>query len=149
MGTWILLPTLLLQFALCASPILPLSAAIVCTLCVFVCGVTAAYFAYKVCLIDPIDEKLRLHLQDNEGSGESRPNGRPAENEEKGTKFCWIDGIDVYSNSMVSLGGHLEVSGFFSLPIAFPIVNPSDSIALPACPRLALQVLQQGMTNID
>mmetsp|Transcript_5790 Transcript_5790/g.13195 ORF Transcript_5790/g.13195 Transcript_5790/m.13195 type:complete len:355 (+) Transcript_5790:340-1404(+) len=99
-GTWILLPILLLQFALFVSPILPLSAAIVCTLCVFVCGATAAYFAYKVCSIDPIDEKLRLHLQDNEGPGKSRQNGGPAENEEEGTKFCWIDGIDVYSNSM-------------------------------------------------
>ena len=103
MGTWILLPILLLQFALFVSPILPLSAAIVCTLCVFVCGASAAYFAYKVCLIDPIDEKLRLHLKDNEGRGESRPTGDQAENEEEGTKFCWIDGIDVYSNSMVRL----------------------------------------------
>ena len=67
------------------------------------CGATAAYFAYKVCLIAPIDEKLRLHLQDNEGRGESRPTGDQAENEEEGTKFCWIDGIDVYSNSMVRL----------------------------------------------
>eukprot|EP00804_Cyclotella_cryptica_P022948 CCRYP_014973-RA/>CCRYP_014973-RA protein AED:0.15 eAED:0.15 QI:0/-1/0/1/-1/1/1/0/439 len=108
-GTWILLPTLLLQFLFFASPILPLAASIPCTVAVFTCGFLAAFFAYCCCAIDPIDERLRRHLANQENGGtngasasrnQSLSNEVYAEPEAGPTKFCWVCGIDVNEVSM-------------------------------------------------
>ncbi|KAL7520875.1 hypothetical protein ACHAWX_005570 [Stephanocyclus meneghinianus] len=108
-GTWILLPTLLLQFLFFASPILPLAASIPCTIAVFSCGFFAAFFAYYCCAIDPIDERLRRHLANRENGGtngtsvsrnQSLSNEVYAEPEAGPTKFCWVCGIDVNEASM-------------------------------------------------
>eukprot|EP00984_Skeletonema_dohrnii_P032528 scaffold26864_cov78-Skeletonema_dohrnii-CCMP3373.AAC.2 len=45
-GTWALLPLLLLQFLFFASPILPIAASLPCTIVIFACGFSAAYYAY-------------------------------------------------------------------------------------------------------
>jgi palmitoyltransferase len=105
-GTWFLLPVLLLQFLLFATPILPLAASIPCTVIVFLCGVFTTYFAYKCCVIDPIDERLRRHLANESGgtygisSNNSPAHGIHAEQEAGPTKFCWVCGIDVHEISM-------------------------------------------------
>ena len=105
-GTWILLVVLLLQFGFFATPILPLAASIPCTITVFLCGVSTAYFAYQCCIVDPIDSRLRCHLA-NQGdrsyatkSNQSSTRGVHAEQDGGPTKFCWVCGIDVNEISM-------------------------------------------------
>ncbi|KAL3811548.1 hypothetical protein ACHAXA_000586 [Cyclostephanos tholiformis] len=104
-GTWVLLPVLLIQFLLFATPVLPLAASIPCTISVVICGASTAYFTFWCCKIDPIDERLRCHLarqhQENDGANDtdiSCSNGDVQANDD--TKFCWICGIDVHESSM-------------------------------------------------
>mmetsp|Transcript_14231 Transcript_14231/g.25732 ORF Transcript_14231/g.25732 Transcript_14231/m.25732 type:complete len:409 (-) Transcript_14231:123-1349(-) len=106
-GTWILLPTLLLQFLLFATPILPLAASIPCTIIVLVCGAATAFFTYKCCSIDPLDARLRRHLARQTGGteggptcGESSPHNGGKEDDHELVKFCWVCGIDVHVSSM-------------------------------------------------
>ena len=105
-GTWLLLPTLLLQFLFFATPILPLVSSILCTLVVFLCGISTAYFAYKCCVIDPIDDRLRSYLNDQgnalyaTSANHNPAHGVHAEQEAGPTKFCWVCGIDVHEISM-------------------------------------------------
>lgn len=105
-GTWFLLPTLLLQFLLFATPILPLAASIPCTICVFVCGGFTAYFTYQCCKINPIDGILACHLahQNAEREGGNGVGGsglnNEGEDEDDATNFCWICEIDVHESSM-------------------------------------------------
>ena len=101
-GTWLLLPTLLFQFLLFASPILPLAASIPCTICVFVCAAFTAYFSYKCCMINPIDDRLGRYLAHQNAELEGGDNGnQQAEIEDDGvTKFCWVCGTDVHASSM-------------------------------------------------
>lgn len=100
MGTWVLLPILLIQFLFFATPILPVAAAIPCTICVFICGALTAHFTYRCCTIDPVDERLRCHLacqnEDTEGGNEIA-NRVPEDGE---VKFCWVCSIDVHVSSM-------------------------------------------------
>ena len=105
-GTWILLPALLIQFLLFATPVLPLAASIPCTISVLICGASTTYFAFWCCNIDPIDERLRCHLAhqhgENDGANDtenSRSNEGREENDDA-TKFCWICGIHVHESSM-------------------------------------------------
>ena len=121
-GTWILLPVLLMQFVLFATPVLPLAASIPCTIVVVACGAASAIFAYRCCAVDPVDERLRRHLSrqrqthrvdqtkdDDHGNGAAdddndcqsgerreRSNGE----EESTVKFCWVCSIDVHESSM-------------------------------------------------
>ena len=103
-GTWMLLPLLLLQFLLFATPVLPLVASIICTIGVLLCGTSSAYFAYWCCKIDPIDERLRCHLARQRGEmGGDANNSVDVEHShaaEDPTKFCWVDNIDVHESSM-------------------------------------------------
>ena len=100
-GTWFLLPTLLIQFLLFATPILPLAASIPCTICVFICGGFTAYFSYKTCAIDPMDDRLKCHLARQEnGDSEGGNTENPNINEDDLIKFCWVCGIDVHESSM-------------------------------------------------
>ena len=103
-GTWLLLPTLLTQFLLFATPILPLGASIPCTVIVFISGASTAYFAYQTCKTDPIDDRLRRHLSrknggaEQDGDDESRPVER-REND-RTSKYCWICETDVHESSL-------------------------------------------------
>ena len=105
-GTWLLLPTLLIQFLFFATPVLPLAASILCTLVVFLSGVFTAYFAYKCCVIDPIDDRLKSYLNDQgdasyvTSANHNSAHGVHAEQEAGPTKFCWVCGIDVHEISM-------------------------------------------------
>jgi len=96
-GTWALLPLLLLQFLFFASPILPVAASIPCTIVVFACGFSAAYYAYWVCITDPIDWRLQRHLKEREGASCDHDNNVEDDND---TKFCWVCSIDVHQLSM-------------------------------------------------
>ena len=99
-GTWLLLPTLLLQFLFFATPILPLPASTPCTICVFICGVSTAYFSYWCCKIDPIDHRLKYHLDQQDGESTTTSEGRERIDDNDPTKFCWVCGIDVHETSM-------------------------------------------------
>jgi hypothetical protein len=116
-GTWILLPILLFQFLFFASPILPLAASVPCTIALFACGWCTAYYAYKCCGTDPIDERLRRHLNQVEGVDANGGNGNDTIDtavdhqsrqhptngggvDEGPIKFCWVCGIDVHELSM-------------------------------------------------
>lgn len=98
-GTWFLLPTLLIQFAIFATPILPLAASIPCTICVFVFGGVTAYYSYWVCMIDPIDSRLKCHLAQHNGES-GGCNGNVPNEDGDITKFCWVCSIDVHESSM-------------------------------------------------
>ena len=104
-GTWLLLPTLILQFVFFATPILPLAASIPCTIGVVACGISTAYFTYWCCKIDPIDTRLKCHLheqQQNNGETSITQNGFNNDeiNDNDPTKFCWVCSIDVHETSM-------------------------------------------------
>ena len=115
-GTWFLLPVLLLQFLLFATPILPLAASIPCTIAIFACGAASAYFTYRCCTVDPVDERLRRHLSrqqqsnteqtnnENEVNGatdnDCRTDDKRENSGEDAVKFCWVCSIDVHKSSM-------------------------------------------------
>lgn len=102
--TWALLLTLPIQFIFFATPLLPLFASILCTIAVFLCVIFTGYFAYKCCLKDPIDERLRRHLATESGgtynANQNAPHGVHAESDAGRTKFCWVCGLDVCEMSM-------------------------------------------------
>src|SRR5210317_39561 len=105
-GTWALLPLLLLQFLFFASPILPIAASIPCTIVVFLCGFSCAYYAYWVCITDPIDRRLQCHLQEaenNDGENnniQNRNGNTEVTDDNDQTKFCWVCSLDVHELSM-------------------------------------------------
>jgi hypothetical protein len=100
--TWALLPLLLLQYLFFAAPILPMAASIPCTIVLFACGFSTAYYAYWVCITDPIDLRLRLHLQEQERGSDDKNNNNAAcgNDDDNETKFCWVCSIDVHELSM-------------------------------------------------
>lgn len=109
-GTWVLLPVLLLQFILFATPVLPFVASILCTIVVFACGLASAYFTYRCCTVDPMDERLRRHLarqqlnsteqtKDDE-DGDTDNDCRTSGSGEDSVKFCWVCSIHVHQSSM-------------------------------------------------
>lgn len=110
-GTWILLPVLLLQFLLFATPILPLAASIPCTISVVACGVASAYFTYRCCTIDPVDERLKRYLAhqhnsektedgDNDAADNDCRSNEGSEAARNAVKFCWVCNTDVHESSM-------------------------------------------------
>jgi len=105
-GTWALLPLLLLQFLFFASPILPIAASIPCTIVVFLFGFSCAYYAYWVCITDPIDRRLQCHLQEaenNDGENnniQNRNGNTQVTDDDNQTKFCWVCSLDVHELSM-------------------------------------------------
>jgi len=111
-ATWILLPLLLAQFLIFASPVLPLAAAIPVTVLFVGLGCLAAHCAYRTCMTDPIDDKLARHLR-KEGEGENKDveNGGGANNDDGDddddsnnaddpTKYCWVCQTTVHEQSM-------------------------------------------------
>mmetsp|Transcript_13124 Transcript_13124/g.19570 ORF Transcript_13124/g.19570 Transcript_13124/m.19570 type:complete len:329 (-) Transcript_13124:60-1046(-) len=62
-STWIILPTLLLQFFFFASPLLPLAASIPCSIVVFFFGALTAYKAIKTTITDPADSHSQKKTQ--------------------------------------------------------------------------------------
>jgi hypothetical protein len=68
LSTWVTLPTLMLQFGLFVTPILPMGAAIPSTIVVFALGAASAYYAWITMKIDPSDP--RLHSSSNNNTEE-------------------------------------------------------------------------------
>mmetsp|Transcript_23844 Transcript_23844/g.44043 ORF Transcript_23844/g.44043 Transcript_23844/m.44043 type:complete len:348 (-) Transcript_23844:234-1277(-) len=100
-GTWVLLPTLLLQFLFFVSPVLPLAASIPCTIVFFAAACVASYFAYVTCKTNPIDERLARHLKRQENGGASKETPPENEDDDSGeTKFCWICQCSVSDHAM-------------------------------------------------
>lgn len=100
-GTWILLPTLLLQFLFFVSPVLPLAASIPCTLLFFLFASVASYFAYVTCKTNPIDDRLARHLRKQENGASAKDEAPPENEDESGeTKFCWICQCSVNDHAM-------------------------------------------------
>jgi len=94
-STWIILPTLLLQFFFFASPLLPLAASIPCSIAVFFFGALAAYKGYATCITDPADDHVICHL--------NRQNEKTFVDEEKAeeeVKYCFACETNVHSHSM-------------------------------------------------
>ena len=105
-ATWILLPVLIAHFLLFASPVLPLAASIPVTILFVGLGCLAAYYAYRTCMTDPIDDKLACHLKKQMGeggNGEDVENGNGNSNDDNGadpTKYCWVCQTNVHEQSM-------------------------------------------------
>mmetsp|Transcript_19045 Transcript_19045/g.32617 ORF Transcript_19045/g.32617 Transcript_19045/m.32617 type:complete len:322 (-) Transcript_19045:64-1029(-) len=111
MGSWVVLPLLMIQFAFFCSPILPLEASIPCTVAFFLFCFASAYFGFMACVTDPMDLHLAKHLRNNnnhhhhhQNNSSSGSNGytsglpEPPENEE--TKYCWVCETTVAEHSM-------------------------------------------------
>jgi len=104
-GTWMLLPTLVIQFLLFATPVLPLAASVSCTIIVCISGASTAYFTYSCCKTDPIDDRLRRHLarqngDPEEGNGNNEGRINEGREDEGTTRFCWVCAIDVHESSL-------------------------------------------------
>jgi hypothetical protein len=85
-STWIFLPTLVIEFFFFVSPILPIEAAIPCTLLFFGLAACSVYFGYISMKIDPADPRLNPHECDTAFEG--------------ATKQCWICDTQVGEKSM-------------------------------------------------
>lgn len=107
-ATWILLPVLIAHFLLFASPVLPLAASVPVTILFVGLGCLAAYYAYRTCMTDPIDDKLACHLKKQMGegdNGEDVENGNGNSNDDNDndadpTKYCWVCQTNVHAQSM-------------------------------------------------
>mmetsp|Transcript_35388 Transcript_35388/g.77512 ORF Transcript_35388/g.77512 Transcript_35388/m.77512 type:complete len:454 (-) Transcript_35388:144-1505(-) len=111
MATWVLLPLLIVHFLIFVSPVLPVGASVPCTLLFLAAGTLSAYFAYKCCITDPVDDKLARHLKkqrDGNGgssgsSGDVEAGGTGEEADDDGndpTKYCWVCQTNVHDKSM-------------------------------------------------
>lgn len=104
-ATWILLPLLIAHFLIFASPVLPLAASIPVTVLFVGLGCLAAYYAYRTCMTDPIDDKLACHLKKQMGEGDNgdvengNGNGND-DNDDDPTKYCWVCQTNVHEQSM-------------------------------------------------
>lgn len=79
--TWVLLPTLILQFLLTISPVLPIAASVPLTLLFLSLSFCSAYFGYKACSINPIDTRLTCNLTTDSVTN-TILDGE--------TKYCWV-----------------------------------------------------------
>jgi len=99
-STWVFLPTLVLEFLLVVSPILPLPASIPCTLLFVGLAVASVGYAYTAMKIDPSDPRLLYpnHKKDDETGGR-KCSGMHWDPQDP-TKQCWICDVQVGSKSM-------------------------------------------------
>lgn len=100
-STWIFLPTLVVEYLLVVSPLLPLAASIPCSILFCSLAGFSVGYAYKAMKTDPSDPRLVHHRQQNNEcqnseSGVSRSNWDPQDP----TKQCWICDIQVGVKSM-------------------------------------------------
>uniref|UniRef100_A0A7S4V6W9 Palmitoyltransferase n=1 Tax=Ditylum brightwellii TaxID=49249 RepID=A0A7S4V6W9_9STRA len=93
-GTWILLPLLLLQFFFFASPLLPLAASIPCSIVVFFFGALTAYKAIKTTITDPADSHSQKKTQGANFTDEEK-----AESGEE-VKYCFACETNVNTNAV-------------------------------------------------
>ena len=102
-ATWILLPLLVIQFLIFASPVLPLAASIIVTVLFVGLACLAAHCAYRTCMTNPIDDKLARHLRNKEKEGEDDDDVENGGNDAAAadpTKYCWVCQTNVHEQSM-------------------------------------------------
>lgn len=105
LSTWIALPVLIAEFIVVVTPVLPLEAAIPCTVVLGITAALAAYYAFMAQLIDPMDEYLAKHLAQQENGQEPEDNGfggclGGVGDEVEPMKHCWICETQVAENAM-------------------------------------------------
>lgn len=109
-STWIFLPTLVVEFGLFVSPLLPLAASIPCTILFCVCAAASAYYGLQAMRTDPADPRLGAschmgrmsHLHGPQDPNNPHHNAvcRPIWDPNEPTKQCWICDIQVGEKSM-------------------------------------------------
>lgn len=85
-STWVFLPALVLEFLFFVSPLMPLAAAVPCTIIFCALAAGSAYFGYIAMKIDPSDPRLGAEQGASDCSGP--------------TKQCWICDAQVGEKSM-------------------------------------------------
>ncbi|CAB9506985.1 Zinc finger, DHHC-type containing [Seminavis robusta] len=104
-STWFALPTLIVEFVLVVAPVLPLEAAIPCTIVFGLTATLAAYYAAMAQMIDPMDDYLAKHLKRKESGEPEEDNGfagclgAPGDACEP-LKHCWICETQVAEHAM-------------------------------------------------
>lgn len=119
LSTWVYLPTLVVEFLLFASPLLPVIASIVCSIVFFVTAVGSAYCGYQAMKIDPSDPRL-LSISAPSSNGDELRGGDDLEHNHSNhnnhnhpngggvctwdpnepTKQCWLCDVQVGEKSM-------------------------------------------------
>lgn len=105
-STWVFMPTLVLEFLLVVSPILPRAASIPCTILFCACATASIYFGYTAMKTDPSDPRLlNANGRENNNSNGSNSNGNSNSqcrviDPQEPTKQCWICDIQVGEKSM-------------------------------------------------
>jgi len=103
-GTWILLPLLLLQFFFFASPLLPLAASIPCSIVVFFFGILTAYKAIKTTITDPADSHSQKKKQGANFTDEEKA--------EKEARYCHHCESNVNNNAVHCNICHKCIEGY-------------------------------------
>eukprot|EP00934_Nitzschia_sp_Nitz4_P003599 Nitzschia sp. Nitz4//scaffold153_size53422//8734//9770//NITZ4_006758-RA/size53422-augustus-gene-0.41-mRNA-1//1//CDS//3329537253//3589//frame0 len=90
-STWIFLPSLVIEFLLFATPLLPLEATIPCSVLYVLSALASAYYAILATRTDPVDPRLEPPQE----------SGQPCRyNASAPTKHCWICDKQVGEKSM-------------------------------------------------
>ena len=98
-GTWILLPLLVLHFLVFVSPVLPIAASAPLTVLFLTMGGLAMFYAYRCCTVDPIDPMLALHHRRQAGQAVGEGQAEAAMGDGP-TKYCWVCQTNVKESSM-------------------------------------------------
>ena len=97
LSTWVFLPTLVLEFVLCVSPLLSLAASIPCTVVFFCLAATSVAYAYLAMSTDPSDPRLlKAQCEVAEAGNGAASRWDPQDP----TKQCWICDVQVGTKSM-------------------------------------------------
>jgi len=96
-STWVFLPTLLVEFAVLASPLMSIAISIPVTVVVFLFAGAATYFAYATMAVDPAD--VRIFSNPCIKKHPDIHYDEPKETDDP-TKHCWICEADVRQTSM-------------------------------------------------
>mmetsp|Transcript_32490 Transcript_32490/g.78866 ORF Transcript_32490/g.78866 Transcript_32490/m.78866 type:complete len:328 (+) Transcript_32490:389-1372(+) len=97
-STWVFLPFLLVEFALLASPLMPIAVSIPVTIVVFAFAGAATYYAYVTMSIDPAD--VRIFSNPRNRKDDKTKYEEPTSCSDDPTKHCWICEADVVQTSM-------------------------------------------------
>lgn len=105
LSTWVALPALCVEFVVVVAPILPLEAAIPCTIIFGITAALAAYYAFMAQKIDPMDDHLAKHLERQRNGEEEPDNGFGGAlggvgDEADTLKYCWICETQVAEHAM-------------------------------------------------
>ena len=108
LSTWVALPALIAEFVIVVAPVLPLEAAIPCTVVFGIFAALSAYYAFMAQKIDPMDEHLCKHLERQKNGQDEQPTqnngfggalGNPGDELEP-MKYCWICETQVAEHAM-------------------------------------------------